>query len=257
MAEARRWWRSRWWRRKFLREIASIVLGVLIALALGALAAEIGWRIEVAQANDALGEELGEIVGQGLERERADRCVETKLDAIGAIINGAEASGRLPPTGTIGTPLYRTWSTGLWDSTVSADIASHMRRETLDNLSGAYQFVRIIDQATADELAAWIELYAVVGPGRAVSTEELTRLRDALSRARSAHRRIAMGGIRLDQLTRKFALPVDAETVRRYREGPLGPICEPIAEYDGEQYGSAPFSGAAASMRAQALDAIE
>ena len=37
-------------RRKFLRDIGGIVLGVLIALTLGAIATEVGWLIDVHNA---------------------------------------------------------------------------------------------------------------------------------------------------------------------------------------------------------------
>src|SRR5437762_598804 len=43
---------GRWKNR--LREIGNIVLGVLIALGLGAIANEIGWKIEAASARSAL-----------------------------------------------------------------------------------------------------------------------------------------------------------------------------------------------------------
>src|SRR5215218_8138364 len=102
-----------------LREIGNIVLGVLIALGLGAIASEIGWKLEAASARSALADELGEIIGQGLARERADRCIERKLDAIAAILTKAEDSGRLPAVGSIGDPMYRTWSSGVWESTIS------------------------------------------------------------------------------------------------------------------------------------------
>ena len=76
-------------RRKFLRGIGEIVLGVLIALTLGAVATEIGWLIDVRNAKNAIAEELGEILGQGRERVRIYPCVERKLTAIGGILDEA------------------------------------------------------------------------------------------------------------------------------------------------------------------------
>jgi len=76
-------------RRKFLRDIGGIVLGVLIALTLGAIATEIGWLIDVHNAKQAIAEELGEILGQGRERVRLHACVERKLTDISAILDGA------------------------------------------------------------------------------------------------------------------------------------------------------------------------
>lgn len=244
--------RSRVRRRKYLREIGTIVLGVLIALGLGAIASEIGWRIDAATAREAIADELGEIVGQGLQRERADRCVERKLDVIAGLIDRGARSGRLPAVGSIGEPLYRTWSSGVWESTISADIASHMNREELDNLSGVYEFVDDVRISTADEMAAWRDLYAIVGPGRAIGEEELVRLRSALTRARSAHRSILIAGIRMDQITWSFDLPVNSLTIEQYRDEPISRICAPVASYAGERYGSAPFPGVIERVRKHA-----
>jgi hypothetical protein len=111
-------------RRAFAREIAGIVLGVLIALALGAVAAAIGWQIDAIDARRALSLELGEIRGQAEERVLARDCIEQRLDSVATVLDQAEASGQLPPLGPIGDPPFLTWSTGVWDSTISADIAS-------------------------------------------------------------------------------------------------------------------------------------
>ena len=239
--------RERWKSR--LRDIGNIVLGVLIALGLGAVASEIGWQVEVAKARGALAEELGEIVGQGLERERADRCIEHKLDSIAAILTEAERSGRLPPTGSIGEPMYRTWSTGVWQSALSADVGSHMDREALDNLSGAYHFIGNINARTSDEVDAWTELFAIVGPGRQISGEEVRELRGAVSRARTAHRMILVGGLRVRQIAEAYNLPVSRGSVTEHSDGSLARYCGPIAPPAGEAYGSAPFASLGQSAR--------
>lgn len=245
-------WRSRVLRRRFLREIGSIVLGVLIALGLGAVASEIGWKLEVRQAKQALSNELGEIVGQALQRERADSCIERRLDAIGAILDVSEETGRLPPVGDIGQPLTRTWSTDVWDATRSAEIASHMERGELDDTSGVYSLIAVVKNATEDELRSWIDLYAIVGPGRAIDAGELRALRGALARARAAHRMILGGGIRVDAYVRQFSLPADAGDVAKYRDESIDLVCRSASPYAGEHYGEAPFRGVAARLRKSA-----
>ena len=242
-------WRSRVLRRKYLREIGSIVVGVLIALAFGAVASEIGWMLEVRQAKAALSNELGEIVGQGLQRERADGCIERRFDAIGAILDEAEQSGRLPAIGDIGQPLTRTWSTDVWDATRSAEIASHMDRGTLDDISGVYSLIVVVRDATADELQSWIDLFAIVGPGRPVDAGELRALRGALARARAAHRMVLGGSIRIDTYVRELGLPVDAQDVIKYRDETIGLVCGGPSAYAGEHYGEAPFRGVAKRLR--------
>lgn len=241
--------RSRVKRRKTIRDIGEIVLGVLIALALGAVASEIGWEVEVWRAEQALANELGEAVGQGLQRGRADGCIEGKLAAIGAILDKAEAEGRFPQVGDLGRPLLRTWSTDVWDSTRNADIASKMDRETLDNLSGVYRFIAEIDQSTFRESEAWVELFAIVGPGRPADAAELRALRGSLARARAAHRSVVGSGVWLDALVRRLDLPLNPDAVEQYRDVSITEYCAPIAPWRGERYGEAPFRGSAERAR--------
>lgn len=247
-----RWWRSERGRKR-VAEIGEIVLGVLIALGLGAVATEIGWRIEVSNARDAIADELGEIVGQARERERADACIERKLDAVASVLNEAERTGTLPPTGRIGSPMYRTWSRGVWDSTLSAEIASHFDREGLDNLSGAYQFVDIINRRTEQELEAWTRLYAIAGPGRRIDADEVSQLREALSEARMAHRYLVFSGIRLDQIVQAFGLPISQEAIDDYASAATNLTCGPIEKPDGRSYGEAPGLGVVQRSRANPI----
>ena len=224
-------------RRKFLREIGSIVLGVLIALALGAVATEIGWLIDVRNAKKAIGEELGEILGQGQERVRLYPCIERKLTAIGGILDEADRSGRLPPVGDIGDPPWRTWPRNIWDSTIGSDTAAHFNRGTLDNISGVYELLTFVDRYTDEEIDAWRRLYAIVGPGRTISRDEVVSLRDALSSARLSNRMIAGSSIRMSQIANAYDLPVNRHVVAQWAQSPIDRYCAPIARPNGEGYG--------------------
>ena len=228
-------------RRRFYRDIGGIVLGVLIALALGAIATEIGWLIDVRNAKEAIGEELGEILGQGRERVRIHACVERKLTDVAAILDGAEESGRLPAVGDIGDPPWRTWSHNVWDSTIGSDTAGHFDRDTLDNISGVYEFVTIINHYSDVEMDAWRRLYAIVGPGRAVGHDEITSLRDALSSARLSDRMMAGSSLRMAQMADAYDLPMNRETVAQFGAAPIDRYCGPIRKAGGESYGEAPM----------------
>jgi hypothetical protein len=224
-------------RRKFLREIGSIVLGVLIAHEQGAVATEIGWLIDVHNAKMAIVDELGEILGQGRERVRLYPCVERKLTAISGILDGADRSGRLPAVGDIGNPPWRTWPHNIWDSTIGSDTAGHFNRRTLDNISGVYELVTLINRYTDEEIDAWRRLYAIVGPGRAISRDEVVSLRDALSSARLSNRMITGSSLRISQIAKAYDLPVNHETVAQWANSPIDRYCAPIAEPKGEGYG--------------------
>jgi hypothetical protein len=229
------------------------VLGVLIALTLGAVATEIGWALEVRSAKSALAEELGEILGQGRERERIYPCIERKLDTIGAILTEADKTGRLPPIGPIGNPAWRTWSHNVWDSTMSSDTASHFDRGTLDNISGVYEFLTIINRYADEEVEAWRRLFAIVGPGRDISKAEIVSLRDALSSARLAHRMITGSSIRMSQIVAAYDLPVDRPTVAEYGNVPITRYCGPIAKPDGSEYGEATMRSMVERVRANPI----
>ncbi len=251
------WVAERWWTsergRKRIAEIGDIVLGVLIALMLGAVATWIGWKIDVADARESIGDELGEIAGQGRFRERTYACAETRLDQVAAILDAGERTGRLPPVGSIGEPVYLSWSRGVWDSTIASDTASHFEREELDNLSGVYEFVDIIRDRTQAELDAWTRLYAIVGPGRQISIAEIAELRTAISHARQTNRQIAIAAARTNQTIEAFDLPMNRETVDEYASVGLIRYCSPIAPTDGLSYGQAPQRDALERVRANPI----
>lgn len=237
-------------RKEFIREITGIVLGVLIALSLGAVATAIGWRLEAREAREALALELGEIIGQGTERVAAYQCIERRFDAVAAVLDGAAATGTLPPVGDIGDPPFRTWSTGVWDSTISSDTASHMDRETLDNLSGVYEFMTVLNHEVLVETDTWSTLYTIVGPGRSITPDEIATLRQALSRARMAHRMIVLSAQRLHQIADAYDLPYDRGTVSETAKGDFAArYCAPIGPPGAAGYGSAPFARAYQRVR--------
>lgn len=246
------WWGSER-ARKRRSEIGDIVLGVLIALALGAVATWIGWRIDVAKAEDSLADELGEIAGQGAFRERTYACQEAKLDQLAGMLDAADRTGRLPPTGPIGEPVNLSWSRGVWDSTVGSDTAGHFGRSMLDNLSGAYGMVDIINARSQAELDAWTRLYAIVGPGRTVSASEIADLRGALAEARVSNRLIVAASLRVHQTIDAFDLPVNRDTIRQYGDTPINRYCTPIAAPDGRPYGQAPLSKVVERVRANPI----
>lgn len=231
--------------RRSAREVGKIVLGVLIALGLGAVASEIGWQIEVRAARRALSPELGELIGQGDERVRVSRCVQRRLDRVADLLEVAARSGRLPPAAPIGAPPYRTWPRGVWDSTINAQTAAHFDREELDQYSSAYAFTVQIERAHMRELEVWTALHAVVGPGRPVPPEELARLHGAVSEARFLDRFVALNGLRMHQLADAYRLDYEQESVDDYRRPLPGyPICRRPGVDIPRRYGEAPLGGA-------------
>jgi hypothetical protein len=229
--------------RSFVGELGVIILGVLIALGLGAVATEIGWRIEVGQARRALGLELGESMGQVVERMRFSPCVEGRLDEIARIVDEAASTGRLGPLGDIHTPPFRSWPHGVGDGIVTSEAAAHFGREELGAISSLNEFFAILGEVNQRELDVWTRLYSLVGPGRTLLTAEAADLRLAIGEARLMNRRLALSGIRAKQTAEVFGVSYDAAFVRAAEQRPLPtfPICQPIDLNAPARYGQAPL----------------
>lgn len=240
----RRFWASESG-RKVIRDVGEIVLGVLIALALGAVATEIGWQVETAHARRGLSSEIGELVGQAEERRGLAPCVDRRLDRIAELIDRAAANGELPPVGDIGNPPYRTWTRGVWDSNVSAQTAAHLDRDELDNYSALYEYVMQLNHANLRELEIWTTLYGVVGPGRRIDAAEVATFRAAIREARFQNRFITLLGVRMRQVADAYGLRYDREDVVEHRGKPEKlAICQPVTTDPPAAYGQAPLSGA-------------
>lgn len=235
--------------RKFAREVGSIVLGVLIALGLGAVANEVGWWVEVSSARRANSLELGETIGASIQRVAMDQCVERRLDELATIVDEAATTGRLPPLGNIQRPPFRTWDQGVWESTVNAQTASHFDRNELTAFSSISNFVSWLNELSRRELQVWTTLYTMVGPGRAVTPVEIAALRGAISEARLTHRSIMVGGIRIQQFATAYDLPYDAVEMRNSRDRVIPYICRPISATVPDHYGQAPLSNVLETTR--------
>lgn len=247
MAERGRLARWAWtplhgWRR-LLGEVGIIVLGVLIALGFGAIATEIGWRIEASAARKAISLELGKALGTAIERTHFAHCVESRLDELARLVDRAATTGRLPPLGDVRSPPVRAWNRGIWDSSISAQTTSHFNRAELNAYVAAYQYIDLLGVANRQEMAAWTDLYTLVGPGRALMPAEAVVLRRAIGDARGANRFLVVGSVRLQQEIEAYDLPYDGAAMREFSDRPSSDkeICQPVDADVPASYGQSPF----------------
>ena len=182
-------------------------------------------------------------------------CVEQRLDELARIVAEADRTGRLPPIGPIGSPPWWTWDSGVWDSAVAAQTASHFPRDEVDGIVGFYGFVSILRDNTARELDAWTRLYALVGPGRPIAPGEVERLYTAIRDARIARRLITLAAIRAEQMAGLYNLDYDRAEAKQYTDRPIATlaICKPIANAVPNIYGEAPMKGMIERARANPL----
>ena len=93
------------WRgaREFLKEYAIIVVGVLTALALEQAVEWLHWRHEAEAARDVFRrDDLRLLAGIG-RTDTLGPCVDRRLNDLQGVLDGAQASGRLPALGDIGS----------------------------------------------------------------------------------------------------------------------------------------------------------
>ena len=201
------------------------------------------WHGQVAEAERAMSFELGDSIGQSIERQRLNPCIERRLDEIGHVLDSAEKTGRLPPLGAIGAAPYMIWVRGSWDSTRQGQTASHFSRRELTNLGIVYGFIEQIDGMVVPEQQVWARLDAVSGPGRSISLPEVASLRADVTQARLFHRLTAVAGIRARQVAEDAHIRFDAGVVREYTDKHLSDydICKPIPAHAPTSYRYAPL----------------
>jgi hypothetical protein len=170
--------------REFLKELGTIVLGVSVALAAEQTVEWFHWHTQVRTAREVLAAELVTSIGNGTQRVAEFQCQEKRLEGIAEILDAATQSGTLPPMAPIQGAPFRSWPSGVWNSVLNSQVASHFPREQLAELGSIYQ---TIQQANADnslEFATWASLSGMFGPGRRFDPALDTALHAALTHAR-------------------------------------------------------------------------
>ena len=144
--------------RAFIGEVGIIVFGVLVALALGSLADELNWQRKVGEARQVIRYEVGHNMRLLMVNEQQSTCVDRRLDELGAVLNTAIASGRLPPLGRFSGPSGGTWPDGVWESQISAETATHFPARELASLARVYRYIALLRERQLVLDQAWMTL---------------------------------------------------------------------------------------------------
>lgn len=201
--------------REFASEIGVIVVGVLIALALEQAVEWLHWRSLVAEGRGDLAASYASLKLTMRERQLMSGCIGRRLGEIGAILDQASETGRLPPVGDIGTPPDRLWAEPSWRTLVTTGTAAHFPRSEAARYSGIETYVETMSASADREVVTWTRLYTIVGPGRKTGETELALLRGALADALYEARSAKLGS---DQITRQIdETPLDTSSWLRRR----------------------------------------
>jgi hypothetical protein len=227
--------------RAFFGEVGIIMLGVLVALALGSLADDWNWHRKVAEARQVIRYEVGHNM-RLLELEQPQKaCTDRRLDELGRVLNAAIRTGRLPPLGGFNPPFGGTWPDGVWQSQVSAETATHFPAKELASLARVYRFIGLIRDNEPAANRAWVTLMSMSGPGRTVDAQTIDWFAQALVEARRMNRNYGLAQKGIQAILKQSGLGEDFPQIDP-ENLPVGggppPVCQPISAEIPSTYGA-------------------
>ena len=230
--------------REFLKEYLIIVIGVLTALGAEQFVSYLDWQTKLREAREGLSGEVAEVLGKAEVRVRLAPCINQRLDTMAVIVDEAARTGKLPALPKPVGPPYNSWSSGVWQSALSAQTASHMPADRLRSYTRFYTIISRIDAAGPEEEAVWTTLFGLAGPGRTFGVADAQTFRAAIGQARTFNGLAAGFGVRAHQLVDVHHLPYDTGDYRRRVDAvPTG--LAGCATFEGKppaNYGASPVS---------------
>jgi hypothetical protein len=166
---------------EFGKEVGTIVIGVLIALAAEETAQWLQWRHEVSIVKDSLDDELSEILFAAKERVKIADCQRRTLDRLDQL---ADQSGdtlvvRNPPL-----TRNRMWGSGAWDAAVASQSIAHMDHDMRNDYANLFSFVPLLRQLNLRQQELWASISSYRHPRRVTDTSR-ERFIEAVSQLRS------------------------------------------------------------------------
>jgi hypothetical protein len=202
--------------RELAKEIAIIVVGVLIALFAEQVVQGWEWRHKVGVAKTSMRRELLWDDGpQVYQRAAMHPCVVAQLDRIRAAAIGSSTREEISRLIDGYWVSIRTYDRLALDAANSSDVDSHMPADELDLISSAYQAMPLMERTNAEEAKDWAHLRAFRTSGGAVSDQEKDRLLDAVEALRTEDALMSQAGrIKLPEIVRLGKL--DESRVRQF-----------------------------------------
>ncbi|HLZ75615.1 hypothetical protein [Phenylobacterium sp.] len=196
--------------RELAKEIAIIVVGVLIALGAEQAVEALHWAHRVADAEDAMRVELRHGERDAYYRLAIRPCAVAQLDGIERAL--AASRDRGTPVAAI-APYRRPrrpWQSDAWDSARALQITGHMPTARLSAWSQAYFFAEVLHATQPQERAALSEINTLTLNAGRLQPAERDRLYGALVRARELLTDMDLGGWLLIQRGKALGLQLSS-----------------------------------------------
>src|SRR5581483_7958096 len=175
------------WRgvREFLKEIGTIVIGVLIALAGEQVVERLEWAHKVHAAEDAMrGELLVDDGPQVYQRVAMHDCLMAKLDAIRAGVETGMSRADLSQLIASYHLDFLTYDTLAHDDATHAGVADHMPQADLEGWTKMYSAMPTMERTNGAEAQDLARLRALSRSGGPLSEAEQIHTLDAVEALR-------------------------------------------------------------------------
>lgn len=230
---------------KFVREVGSVVLGVLIALGIGEVADWGRWQWRVSVSEAAMRAELSGNRFNVAERRSYQRCMTQQLEDIGAILAEARRTHRLQNIADFGSPGRRPTLFGALDSATSEGALLHMRRETANDYTGAYAMARYYDAEIEQEAQPWATLRLLANAPGPIDGDLLATLLDAWAQAKVHTHWVGLIAEQSDDDLKRLGIEIQDmpagttwQSIKR-DSAVTTPVCKPVL-VDGKIYRTEP-----------------
>jgi hypothetical protein len=167
------------------RELAIVVIGVLIALLAQQIVQDWEWKAKVAAAERAMRHEMLWDNGPQLyQRAAMHPCAVQRLDAIRAAVEAGKPRGQVTAlTDSYWAP-YFSYDTIARDAANTSDVASHMPADTMDLYAIVYTQMAPMTRNSEREVSDLAQLRALSRSGGALTPAERDKILSAVEALR-------------------------------------------------------------------------
>lgn len=193
--------------RVFVGEVGVIVLGVLIALAIGEMADSVRWKILADQSVQDIRSELGRNRGIFEERVLWQQCLDRRLRQLDALLRKAREERRLPDIGPIGIVGMRLISTDAWDQVTGSETLLHLNPVTRKTFASDYSQTSLYFSDIQVERDMWASLSVLSNSPGPISDELLTQSNVTLARLKAKSRSNGNAARQMVESTKRQGIP--------------------------------------------------
>ena len=209
--------------KSFFIQIATIVIGLLIAVGLEQTVEWIHWREKVAQARESIHQETANNGRWWALRQATRECVSQRLGVLRSVVDAVAAHRPVEPIGYTNPEVGRPLADAIWESERSSQTLTHFPRDELARLSTIYAALVSLRRWEGQELNAYSNISIMEGDPSRLGAEDLALLRQDIEMAETMNGYITTVGVR--QLKQFEALGIQIPTVD---SAAVAEICQPI-----------------------------